>query len=128
MECNIVKNQLMKTRLTKEYKQRVRKLLSTKLSSKNLILAINVYCVSLLCYSGGLVQWTQLELYNMDVMTRKQLTMHGGFSRKGDIDRLYVPRKLGLISVCYAIEHEKRNLASYVHHSEDFSNWNLSTV
>ena len=48
--------------------------------------------------------------------------MHGGFSRKGDIDWLYVPRKLGergLISVCYAIEHEKRNLASYVHHSED---------
>ena len=79
MECNTVKNQLMKTRLTKEYKRRVRKLLPTKLLSKNIILAINVYYVSLLRYSGGLVQWTQSELYNVDVMTRKHLTMHGGF-------------------------------------------------
>ena len=81
-----------------------------------------MYCVSLLGYSGGVVQWTQSELYNMDVMTRKKVTMHGGFSRKDDIDRLYVPRKLGgrgLISVCYAIEYEKRSLASYVHRSED---------
>ena len=93
-------------------KRRVRKLLSTKLSSKNIILAINVCCVSLLRYSGGLVQWTQSELYNVDVMTGKQLTMHGGFSRKGDIDWLYVPRKLGgrgLISVCYAIERSLKN-------------------
>jgi len=123
----------MKTKLTKEYKRHVGNYCLQNYRTK-IILAINVYCVSLLRYSGGLVQWTQSELYNMDVLTRKQLIVHGSFSRKGDIDRLYVPRKLdgrGLISVCYAIEHEKRNLASYVHHSEDvydFSSWNLPTV
>ena len=39
-----------------------------------------------------------------------------------DVDRLYVPRKhggRGLISVTFAIEHEKRNLSTYVHNSDD---------
>ena len=123
MEYDTVKNQLMKTRLIKEYKWHVRKLLPKKLFSKNLILAINVNCISLLCYSGCVVQRTQSELYNnFGCDDKKQFTMHSGFSRNGDIDWFYVPRKLGgrgHIPVCYAVEHERRSLASNVHHSED---------
>ena len=70
MECATVKNQLMKSMLTKEYKWRVRKLLCTKLTSRNFILAVNMYCVSLLCYSGGIVSWSQADLYKVDVMMR----------------------------------------------------------
>ena len=84
-------------------------------------MAINTFCVSLLRYSGGIVGWTQAELHNLDVMTRNQFTLHGGLARKGDTDRLYVSRKLGgrgLISIHYAVEHEKHNLANYVHHSQ----------
>lgn len=99
---------------------RVRKLLCTKLTNRNLILAVNMYCVSLLCYSGGIVSWSQADLYKLDEMTRKQFTMHGEFSRNSNIDSFYVPRKLGgrgLVSVNYAIEHEKGSLATYVYHS-----------
>ena len=50
--------------------------------------------------------------------------MHGGFSMNSDVGCLNVARKnggRGLISVAFAIESEKRNLAYYVpvHHSED---------
>ena len=55
----------------------------------------------------------------MDVMTRTKFTMHGGFSRKGDIDRLHVSRKLGGRGRLLCYRTRKTNLASYVHHSED---------
>ena len=61
------------------------------LYNRNLILAVNVYCVSLLHYSGGIVSWSQADLYKLDVMMRKQFTMHG---RNSDINCLYIPRKL----------------------------------
>jgi len=77
----------------------------------------------LLRYSGSIVSLTQAELQNLDVITRKKFTLHGGFSRNSYVDRLYVPRKLGvrgLISVQFAVEHEKHCLASYVHQSGTF--------
>jgi len=59
----------------------------------------------------------------MDVSTRKLMSMHGSFSVNSDVDRLYVPRKLvvarGLVSVSFAIQHERRNLSFYVHNSTD---------
>ena len=48
--------------------------------------------------------------------------MHEGFSRNSDIDHLYIPGHhggRGLVSISYAVEYEKHNLASYKHHSED---------
>ena len=91
MECDTVKNHLMKLMLTNEYKRHVRKLLYTKLTSRNLILVVNAYCASLLRYSGEIVSWSQADLYKLDVMMRKQFTMHGAFSRNSEINHLYVP-------------------------------------
>jgi len=48
------------------------------------------------------------------------MSIHGSFSANSDVGRLYVPRKFcgrGLVSVSFAIEHEKRNLSFYVHNS-----------
>jgi len=73
-------------------------------------------------YSGGIIKWSQEELYKLDVNTRKPMSMHGSFSVNSDMDRLYIPRKhggRGLISVSFVIEHEKRNLSFYVHNSTD---------
>ena len=122
IEADSIKHQQMKCMLSKEYKRRVRKLLCTKLYSRNLISAINTCAVSLLRYSGGIIKWSQAEIQKLDVATRKLLTMHGGFCMNSDVDHLYVPRKnggRGLISVTFAIESEKRNLSHYVHHLED---------
>ena len=55
LEADNIKHNLMKDMLTKEYKRCVRKLLCTKLYSRNVISAINVCAVSLLRYSGGII-------------------------------------------------------------------------
>jgi len=75
-------------------------------NNNNLITAINVLAVSLMKYSGGIIKWSQEELYKLDVATRKLMSMHGSFSVNSDINRLYVPRKFsgrGLVSVSFAI-------------------------
>ena len=69
-------------------------------------------------YFGGIASWVQAALHNLDVMTRKQFTLHGGFLRDSDIGCLYIPRKLGesdLLAVKYAVEHEK--LVCLIHSS-----------
>ena len=39
--------------------------------------------------------WTIQEIENLDIITRKILNMTGNFHRNSDIDRLYLPRKMG---------------------------------
>jgi len=76
--------------------------------SKHLINAVNTCAVSLLRYSGGILDWSQTELRKMDVNTRKLMTMHSCFSMNNDVDWLYVLLKngrQGLISVKFAIEY-----------------------
>ena len=107
LEADDFKHQQMKDLLSMEYKCWVRKLLCTRLFSRNLITAINVLAVSLMRYSSGIVKWSQEEL--LDDSTRKLITMHGSFLVSSDVDRLYIPTRhggRGLISVSFAIEHE----------------------
>ena len=70
-------NQLeMKDKIQKEYLRRTRKLLKTKLSSRNLIKGINTWAVPLVRCSGPFLKWTRNELKQMDQRTRKLKTIH----------------------------------------------------
>ena len=113
-EADNFQHQKMKDLLSVEHKHWVRKLLRTRLFSRNLITAINVLVVSLIRYSGEIIKWSQKALNKLDARTRKLMGMHGSFSVNSDVDRLYVPRKFGgrgLVSVSFAIQHERRNLS-----------------
>ena len=83
----------MKLRIKKEYLRRTRKLLATKLYSRNLIKGINTWVVPLVRYSGHFFKWTREELKEMDQRTRKLRTMHKALHPKDNVDRLYVSRK-----------------------------------
>ena len=61
----------MKDKIQKEYLRRTRKLLRTKLSSRNLLKWINTWAVPLVRYSGPFLKWTRDELKQMDQRTRK---------------------------------------------------------
>ena len=53
-----IKQVEMKDKIQKEYLKRTRKILETKLSSRNLIKGINNWAVLLVRYSGPFLKWT----------------------------------------------------------------------
>ena len=95
LEADTIKQVEMKNKIQKEYLRRTRKILETKLSSRNLIKGINTWAVSLVRYSGPFLKWTRDELRQMDQRTRKLMTMHKALHPREDVDRLYVPGKEG---------------------------------
>ena len=61
----------MKVKIQKEHLSCTRKLLETKLNSRNLIKGINTWAVPLVRYSGPFLKGTKDELKQMDQRTRK---------------------------------------------------------
>ena len=93
LEADTIKQVQMKEKIPKEYLRRTRKLLETKLSTRNLIKGINTRAVRLVRYSGPFLKWTRDELKYIDQRTRKLMTMHKALHPRDDVDRLYVSRK-----------------------------------
>ena len=84
----------MKGKIPKEYLKRTRKLLETKLSSRNLIKGMNTWAVFLVKYSGPFLKWTRDELKQMYQRTRKLMTMHKALHPGDDVDRhMYQERR-----------------------------------
>jgi len=120
LEADDIKSPEMKVNIKKEYLRRLKTILKSSLNSKNTVTAINSRAVSIIRYSAGIVGWTVNEMRELDRKTRKTLTMHSMFHRKGDVDRLYMRRKdggRGLISVEDCVLMEKSNLCRYVSES-----------
>ena len=69
LEADTIKQVQMKDMIRKEYLRRTRKLLETKLSSRNLIKGINTWAVPLVRYSGPFLKWIWEELKQMDKKT-----------------------------------------------------------
>ena len=93
LEADTIKQVEMKDTIRKEYLSRTRKLLETKLSSRNLIKGIHTWAVLLVRYSGPFLKWTRDELKQMDQRTRKLKTMHKALHPRDDVDRLYVSKR-----------------------------------
>ena len=121
LEADTIKQMQMKDKIQKEYRRRTRKLLETKLSSRNLIKGINTWAVLLVRYSGPFLKWTKNELKQMDERTRKLMTMHKALYPRDDIDRLYVSRKerrRGLASIEDSVDASIQRLEDYIEKHE----------
>ena len=68
LEADTIKQEKMKGKNEKEYFRRTRKLLETKLYSRNFIKGIKAF--SLVRYFGLFLKWTREELKQMDQRTR----------------------------------------------------------
>ena len=109
LEADDIKDTEMKEKIRSEYVRRVKKILKSHLNSRNVVTAINSRAVSVIRYSAGIIGWTEKELKDLDRKTKKLMTLHCTFHKKGDVDRLYLKRAedgRGLISVedCVLIE------------------------
>ena len=117
LECDTIKREEMKEKIKREYLRRIRKILETKLNSRNLIKGMNTWAVSVVRYTGPFLGWTKEELQSMDRRTRKLMTMHKALHPRDDTDRLYVKRKeggRGLISIEDCVQRAKVVLDRYV--------------
>ena len=120
--ADTIKQVEMKDKIWKEYLGRTRKLLETKLSSRNLIKGINTWVVSLVRYSEPFLKWTRDELKEMDQRTRKLMTMHKALHPKNNVDRLYVSRKeggRGLASIEDTVDASIQRLEDYIKNTNE---------
>ena len=121
LEADTIKLEQMKDKIQKEYLRRTRKLLETKLSSRNLIKGINTWAVPLVRYSVPFLKSTRDELRQIDQRTRKLMTMLKALHPRDDIDRLYVPRKeggRGIASIEDSVDTSMQQLEDYTEKHE----------
>ena len=84
-----------KERVIKEYYTRVKKIWKSELSSFNKVIAHNTFAIPVLTTTVGVIDWTIKEIKEIDMRTRKHLTMTRNFHPNGDVDKLYLPRSQG---------------------------------
>ena len=128
LEGASILNKEMKGMVKGEYLRRVKLVAKSGLYAGNLIKAINVWAVSVVRYSAGILEWSNRDLQEMDIRTRKLLAMSGAFHKKSSKNRLYVKRKdggRGLLNVEECVRAEEIGLAEYVLASDE---WMLKAV
>lgn len=113
-----------KERLLQEYLKRVKKIWRSNLNSKNKVTAHNTFAVPLLTPTFGILDWTKAEVQQMDIKTRKTLTMLGAFHRNSDIDRLYVDRKRGGRGMISILDAYITRLVSLSDHIMQYGKYN----
>ena len=83
-----------KERVTKEDFTRVRKTWTYELSAFNKVIAHNSFALPVLVPIFGILDWCIQDIENLDINTRKQLTMSGNFHPNSGIDLLYIQKNL----------------------------------
>ena len=118
----------MKKIVQNEYLRRVKQVARSRLYARSLISSINVWAVSVVRYTAGILEWKEKELQALDVKTRKILTTNGTFHRRSNVHRLYLKRQdggRGLMSVEECVKKEELGLQEYVKASDE---WMLKVV
>ena len=117
LEVDEILNKEMKENVTKVYVDRLTLLLKSKLSARNLMMAINSWCVAVIRYSAGILNWTVNEVDEIDRKTRKMLCEYKALHPRASVIRLYTPRKVGgqgLINIEDCVASERRSMDNYV--------------
>ena len=117
LECDNIKHLEMKITIKHECFSRIKAILKSKLNDGNIVKAINMWAVSVVRYSGGIVDWTKEELENMDRKTRKLMTINKALRPRTCVARFYIPRKMGgrgMQSVEESINIKRRALGEYL--------------
>ena len=105
-----------KERVSKEYFTRTRKIWSSELSAYNKVIAHNAFAVPVLIPTIGVLDWTIGEIKEIDIKTRKILTLIRNFHANSDVDHLYMQKSFagrGLSQV--QSSYERRIIATRQH-------------
>ena len=69
--------------------------MDSELNGNNKTTAHNAFAVPVVTPTIGILKWIKKEISDLDILTRKIISMSGGFHQASDIDQLYVERKNG---------------------------------
>ena len=84
LKVDTIKQEEMKETIKKECLKKTRKLLETKLNSRNLLKGINTWAVSLERYSRPFLEWTSEKLKQMNKKVEEIMTMHQALHSRDD--------------------------------------------
>ena len=121
-ENSTIEHKVMQDKVTNEYFKRVKSICKTQLTTKNKIQAINQLAIPVVTYGFGVIDWPNYKINDIDVRTRKILTLHKVIYRNNCLDRLYLPRSeggLGLTEVNQSFKSSMVALSQYLHASQD---------
>ena len=88
LEADKCLEEKMKLNVSKEYIERLRKVLKSKLNGGNLVRGVNSWAVSLLRYSAAFVSLRKSELQAIYRKTRKLFTIYKALHPKSDVEGL----------------------------------------
>ena len=121
-ENSTLEHKKLREKATQEYIRRLKKICRSELSTKNKITAINQMALPVLSYGFGVFDWPQIAIDQLDVKTRKILTMHKVLYRNQCMDRVYLPRReggIGLIEINDALRSTIINLSEYLENTQN---------
>ena len=107
----------VRCKATLKYRNQVRRVLKSKLSSKKKVTAINIFAVPVIRYPAAVVSWRREDLKETNTGTRKSMIMHGVFHPKSSTGRLYTSRTeggRGPHSTKNFVCQEEQSLKSYI--------------
>ena len=84
-----------KENVIKEYLTRAKKIWKSNLSAFNKSIVHNMFAVPVLTPTFGILDWTLQVIKQLDIKTRKTLSMCGSFHVNSEVDCLHIPRSEG---------------------------------
>ena len=112
----------MEEKIWKECYRQVRAILHTKRNAKNKLEAFNTLAIPVVTYSFNVINWNLEEIRRMDRKVRKLLTKNRMHHQKGDVNRMYVPRKeggSGMVNLEMSFRRTTIGLNTYLLSSDD---------
>ena len=117
-----IQHKQMRTKIHTTYIQRVKKICKSELTTKNKVTAINQFALPIVTYGFGVVDWPQKHLNNLDVKTRKIMTLHKVIYRNQCLNRMYLPRSeggMGLQGISDSFRSTMVSLGQYLLSNKD---------
>ena len=76
IESDNIKHNEMKVITLEKFKKKLNAVLKTDLNSKNIMISINEFVNPVLTYTFGIVNWTEQDIKDVDILVRKKLNMN----------------------------------------------------
>jgi hypothetical protein len=117
-----IQHSKMKEKIRKECYRRVRLILESELNASNRVNAINSLAIPVVTYGFGIIKWSITDIRRIDGKIRKLLTSFRMHHPKSDVDRIYIPRKIGgrgLIQLEHSFKTSLVGLEEYLKTTDD---------